>query len=124
MSLQQEVRSLSIPAGADLSASQFCFVTISATGKIALPAAGANAIGILQDKPDAADKTGQVAMLNMSGKLKVVAVATIAIGARVMTDVDGKALTHVAGSHVLGFAYTAGVAGGTVEILPTASSIL
>jgi hypothetical protein len=124
MSLQQEVRSLSIPASADLSASQFCFVTIDGNGRIALPSAGGDCVGVLQDKPDALDRAGQVAMLNMSGKLKVVAGATLTPGTKVQADASGHALAALTGDHVLGTVLSGGDSGELIEILPSSRMLL
>lgn len=124
MALQQEVRSLSLPASADLSASQFCFVNIDGNGRIALPSAGGDAVGVLQDKPDAIDRAGQVGMLNMSGRLKVKASAGITAGAKVKTDVAGNALTATSGSHVLGTCLKTCSSGDLCEILPASRHIL
>lgn len=49
-------------AASDLSASQFCAVTLNSSGKLALASAGATALGLLQDKPEAADRAGLVAV--------------------------------------------------------------
>lgn len=124
MALQQEVRSLSLPASADLSASQFCFVTIDSNGRIELPAAGADAVGVLQDKPDALDRAGQVGMLNMSGRLKVVSGATMAAGVKVQSDGSGHAIAALTGDHVLGTTLKSSVSGDLVEILPSSRMLL
>jgi hypothetical protein len=125
MSLQQEVRSLSIPASADLSASQFCFVAIDTNGRIILPAtAGDDCVGVLQDKPDALDRAGQVGMLNMSGRLKVVAGATLAPGDKVQADTSGHAIEAASGDHVLGTVLSGGDSGEIIEILPSSRMLL
>jgi hypothetical protein len=124
MALQQEVRSLSLPASGDLSASQFCFVGIDSAGRIALPAAGGDCVGVLQDKPDAIDRVGQVGMLNMSGKLKVVSGATLNPGVKVQSDGSGHAIAALTGDHVLGTTLKASVAGDLVEILPSSRMLL
>ena len=41
----------SIPAGVDLSGSQYCAVTLDSSGNLALPSAGGSAIGILYTAP-------------------------------------------------------------------------
>jgi hypothetical protein len=78
-----------LPASADLSAAQFLFVAMSATG-IALAGAGDYAVGVLQDKPDALGRPGAV-MVN--GVTKVVAGAAVAVNAIVTSDAAGKAVT-------------------------------
>lgn len=49
----------SIPAGVDLSGSQYCAVNIDANGNLALPSAGGSAIGILYTAP-ILNKAGEV----------------------------------------------------------------
>lgn len=124
MSLQQKVESLSLPAAGDLSASQFRFMTVNAAGRIALPAAGADAVGVLQDKPDAIDRIGQVAMLNASLRLKVVAGGTVTAGTKAQSDASGEAITAATGDHVLGTFLKSGVAGDLVEIAPGSRMLL
>lgn len=124
MSLQQEVRSLSFPANADLSASQFCFVTLNSSGNLVLPAAGGDCIGVLQDKPDAAGHYGQVGMLESSGKLKVVSAAIMNAGVKVQADASGHAIAALTGDHVLGTTAKACAVGDLVEILPGSRMLL
>lgn len=125
MSLQQGIESLSIPANADLSASQFCFVTLNSSGKLIIPAsAGDDAIGVLQDKPSAADRAGQVGMLQGSLRLKVIAGGTVTAGTKAQSDASGHAITAASGDHVLGTFLTSGVDGDLVEILPGSRMLL
>lgn len=125
MAQQNSIRSLSIPASGDLSASQFCFVQLSTSGQIQLPsAAGGDAIGVLQDKPNAAGIAGEVAMLNGSLKVKVISAGTITAGDKVQSDTAGKALTAASGDHVLGTALISAVAGDLIEILPGSRHLL
>jgi hypothetical protein len=124
MALQEQVRSLSIPANADLSASQFCFVAVNTSGKLVLPAAGGDCVGVLQDKPDAADRIGEVAMLNMSGRLKVVAGATLTAGVKVQADGSGHAIAALTGDHVLGTTLTGADSGELIEIAPGSRMLL
>lgn len=124
MALQEQVRSLSLPASADLSASQFCFVAIDGNGRIALPAAGGDCVGVLQDKPDALDRVGEVGMLNMSGRLKVVSGAVLAAGVKVQSDASGHALAALTGDHVLGTTLTAAGIGELIEIAPGSRMLL
>lgn len=85
--------SFTLPAAADLSATQFRFVTIDGTGKAAVPAAGAKTIGVRNNKPKANEATTIV----HDGISLVEAGAAIAIGANVETDVSGRAITLAAG---------------------------
>src|SRR5687768_2741480 len=118
-------------AGADLSAHQFKFVKLSGTGLqvVVCSAAGENAFGVLQDKPDAQGKAASVATLGVS---KVVAGGAIAPGDLVTTDAQGRAIaaakasTNTAdagaasdplvGSHVQGVAMTGGATGQLISV--------
>jgi len=124
MALQQEVRSLSIPASADLSASQFCFVALNSSGQLILPAAGGDCVGVLQDKPDAAGRVGEVAMLNASLRLKVKAAAIMNAGVKVQADAAGNAIAALTGDHVLGTTLKACAVGDLVEICPGSRMLL
>jgi len=124
MATQNHVRSLSIPASADLSASQFCFVGINTSGQLALPSAGGDCVGVLQDKPDAAGVHGEVGMLNASLKLKVKAGGTITAGDKIQSDAAGKALLAATGDHVLGTALQSAVANDFLEFVPSSRMLL
>lgn len=77
-----------LPASADLSASQFCFVVMSATG-IAVAGAGDYGVGVLQDKPDALGRPGAVMV---SGVTKVRIGSAVAVNDIVASDAAGKAV--------------------------------
>lgn len=124
MALQQGKACLSLPASGDLSASQFCFVTVDSSGEIALPAAGADAVGVLQDKPDAQGKVGEVAMLNASLRVKVIAGASLTAGNVVQADASGHAIVAASGDRELGVVLTGGASGELVEILPGSRMLL
>ena len=68
MATEQRLLTYGFPANTDLSSYQFCPVNIS-SGKIALAGATLNMDGILQDKPNAADVPGEVAMFGVSKAL-------------------------------------------------------
>lgn len=124
MALQERINPLSVPASADLSASQFRFVTVNASGQLALPAAGADAIGVLQDKPDAAGRAGLVGLLVGSGRLKVVAAATLVPGNKVQSDATGAAIVALTGDRELGTVLVGGASGELVEIQPSSRMLL
>lgn len=96
---------LSMAAAADLSTKQYYGVKVDSNGRAALAAAGEPCIGVLQNKPDALGKEASVAVLGVS---KMVSAGTIAAGARVATDANGKATTATLGattsSNVIGIA--------------------
>lgn len=77
---------VSVPAAADLTAKQFYAVKVDSTGKAALAGAGEFAIGLLQNKPG----SGQAATVAYGGISKALAGGTIAAGATVAVNSDGK----------------------------------
>lgn len=102
-----------LKANADLSSYQFRFVKFT-SGKVTYcSTTGEQAIGVLQDKPAAADRAAAVAGYNGT-TTKVEAGAAISAGADVMTDTEGRAITHTsaAGLQKLGVAVTAATAAG------------
>ena len=115
MAYEQMLRNVGLPASADLSASQFCFVVVNSSGQLALPTAGGDADGILQDKPSAQGVEGSVAVLGIS-KL-VVAAAGVTAGDLIMTDAAGKAVTATAGKKILGRALATGAGGTIIPVL-------
>lgn len=115
-------QSMSLAAAADLTTKQFFAVKVDSNGKAALAAAGEFAIGVLQNNP----AINQVASIQFSGTTKAVAGGTIAAGAMVTVDANGKFVTATGGrtntsdagvaadallgSNVFGIALTAAVA--------------
>ncbi len=91
MTTQNQVLNLSLPADADLSDNQFFCVTLNASEKVAVVAAlGAKVLGLLQNDPDAADKTAVVAVL---GVAKGIAGGTITAFDPVGPDAAGELIT-------------------------------
>jgi len=115
MAYEQTLRTIGVPASADLSASQFCFMTVNSSGQLALPSAGGDADGILQDKPNAAAVEGELAVLGIS-KL-VVGTAGVTAGDLLATDANGKAVTATTGNKILGRALATGAAGVIIPAL-------
>lgn len=113
MAYDQGLRSIGVPASADLSASQFCFVTTNSSGQLAVTAAGAAADGVLQDKPNGAGVEGQVGIL---GVTKVVTGAAVTAGDPLMVDGAGKAITATAGNYIRARALVS--SGGAGVIIP------
>ena len=79
-----------LTASGDLSADQFKFMKITAAGVALNTTNGGFCDGVLQDKPEAADRAACVAS---SGVSKVKAGAAFAKGARLMSDATGRAVT-------------------------------
>ncbi len=92
-------QSISIPASADLSAKQFYFGTINASGQVAVTGAGLAADGVMGDKPAAAARP--CAMFTTPGQIvRVMCGAAVSNGDLLDVDANGKAITHVAGKIV------------------------
>ena len=105
---------ITLPASADLSAKQFTFVTVNASGQVASPADGASVIGVLQNKPTAAGQGASV-MINGVSKVKA-AGSTLAAGDLCATSTSGRATTVGAGEYSIG-RIIAGSSGSTDRIL-------
>lgn len=97
MATEYPVLIVSREAGADLSAKQFCFVKLNATGKI-VACNGLTDVpfGVLQNKP----KSGATAEVLRLGLSKVSCNAAIAIGDLIGTSADGQAATKAVGTNV------------------------
>jgi hypothetical protein len=111
-----------LPAGADLSASQFCFVnadTTAAGSRAVLPAAGGRVVGVLQNKPNAA---GLACSLIVDGVSKVkVGTGGATAGGTLKALADGTVTTAGAGTYAVGIALETGVAGQLIPVLLTPS---
>lgn len=93
---------LTVPAGSDLSAKQWYAMTVNSSGQLAVAAAGgANARGILQDKPNAAGRAGS--LMIGTGLSMAVAGAAANVGDQGTTDPSGRMVTAVSGDTILGF---------------------
>lgn len=122
MSAMEQVQSITLEAGADLSAGQFKFVLVASDGQVDLVAsAGGDADGVLLNDPDAAGKAATVAY---AGRVKVVAGGTVAAGAKVQSDASGDAITAASGDHVLGKCLVGGADGELIEVLLGSNHIL
>lgn len=111
MAYEQTLRSIQVAASGDLSASQFCFVTVNSSAQIALTAANAAADGVLQDKPTAAAQASQVAI---GGVTKLVTGAAVTAGDRLMADASGRAITATSGNFVNAVALASSSGAGVI----------
>ena len=120
MATQQNAQCVSIPAGSDLSAKQYYFMDIVA-GKLAVAGAGTRVAGVLTNDPPAANKDG---VLQYGGIAKVIAGGSIASGAGVASDANGKAVTATGSAFVCGISTYATTAadGDLIEVLLTGAS--
>ena len=100
-------------AGADLSSSVFTFVKGDSTaGQVVNGGAGGAAVGVLYEPAASGYDVG----VAIGGILTVYAGANVTVGAKVMSDSAGKAVTATATNQVLGIARTAGASGVLMEI--------
>lgn len=95
-------------AGEDLSAKQNYFVKISAANTVSLAGAGEDAIGVNTENAASGETTG--VMCEGGGKIKVVAGAIVAFGAKITSDANGKAVTAALGDYVYGTSLEAAAA--------------
>lgn len=98
-------------AGADLSSSQWMGVNLNASGQVITPAATTDPVyGILQNTP-VTNETAQVAPVNGGGSTYIYLSGTIASGALVTVDGDGKATADVATGFNIGQLEAGGAVG-------------
>lgn len=116
MSAQEQLQSITLEAGGDLSAGQFRFVEIASDGQVDLvSSAGGNAIGVLQNDPDAA---GKAATVGYAGRAKIViGTGDIVTGNVVQSDASGEAILATTADQVLGRCLVGGSAGELCEVL-------
>jgi hypothetical protein len=95
MAYEMDVLDISLLAGADLSALQYCFVKLTADNTVEKCGAGEQAIGILQNKPDTIGQAARVRVFGVSRFVNGTAGA-IAFGVKVKSDADGKGVAAAA----------------------------
>lgn len=110
---------LTLEAAADLTAEQYTGVVVDANGKAAQAGNGADAIGILQNKPN----TGQAATIMVNG-VSIVKAGTggLTAGDDVGMDANGEAVNAASTDAVIGIALETFAAGeyGAVLLRPQA----
>lgn len=113
---EESLTCITLPAGADLSAKQYHFVTVNSSGQaVAVSSDGGAGIGVLQNNPDAAGKSATIAI---AGVTKTAASASISAGVRVASDNAGKAGAVGSGDDfVMGVALEAMASGGIYPML-------
>lgn len=112
MAVVDRVRTVSVPASADHSANQFRFMKLS-SGLAALCGDGEASIGVLQNKPSAANQPAAIAPIDGS-IVKVVAGAAVSVDAKVCSDASGRAVATATGKHHLGMALEAASGAGVI----------
>jgi len=105
MAYKENETLVSYEAGADLSAKQFYFVSVSSDGQVDPTGDGARAVGVLQNDPDAAGKAATVAT---AGKSRVSCGGSVTAGGPVASDTNGQAVDAASGDWILGEALEAG----------------
>lgn len=118
MSYDEIVEGITLPANADLSASQFLFGTItnsSGQGRVAVSGDGADADGVIYEGGSSANQPTKLAV---KGVLKVTCGSgNITAGNLIASDSTGKAVVAGTGDKVLGKAITSAVSGDIFPIL-------
>ena len=100
MAYSESTTMISLPASADLSASQYCFVSINTSGQVELSGAAGNAAGILQNKPEAAGRAAEVLIAGVS-KL-VCGASAIRAGYNLASAASGQGAEATTGDFRLG----------------------
>jgi hypothetical protein len=103
---------ISLEAAADLSAKQYFLVKVDSTGKAALCGDGENAVGVLQNDPEA----GQAATIATGGIAKVECGGVITTGGNVACNADGEAVAAASGDYIVGVALETGADGRIISI--------
>lgn len=88
MATEEVLTCITLEAGADLSASQYCFVGVNSSNQAVLAGEGTRAIGVLQDVPAVAGRACRVAIAGVS---KVKCGGNITQGNPVSVGASGKA---------------------------------
>lgn len=116
MAFEDNVQKISAISGGNYSSSQYLFVSLASDGEIdPVGSAGAAALGVLYNAPQARGHAAEVAI---GGVVKVVAGASFNPGTLVMSSAAGKAVTATTGLRILGIAVTgSGADGDIVSVL-------
>lgn len=122
MATREAAISITLTAGADLSALQFRAIKVStAADNTALQAgAGENAIGVLQDKPT----SGNVGQIDILGVTKAEYGASVTRGAKLMSNASGQLITATSTNHVVAEALESGASGEVHNVLLDRHGIL
>lgn len=113
MAIEHTLGTVSLVAGADLSAKQYTFVKTNTSGKVVSSGDGERGVGVVQDKPTADKAT----MIATSGISKVLCGGNITNGAAVTSDANGRAVAATTGKQIMGFALEAGANNRIISVL-------
>lgn len=114
MAVNNNQTCVTFEAGADLSAKQFFFVSMSSDGQVDPTGDGAAAIGVLLNDPAAAGRAAEVCI---GGLTRVSAGGSITAGDEVASDAAGEAVAAATGDIILGTAVTGGSDGEVISIV-------
>jgi hypothetical protein len=98
MAFESNLDTRSVVMSADFSAKQYMATALDSSAKGAVPAAGAGAYGVVQNKPT----VGQVGTVAVGGTTKMGAGAAVAAGADVAVDAQGRAVAATTGNFIIG----------------------
>ena len=112
MAVTQSRDNRTIIAGADLSTSQFIFVSLDNAADAVVTGAGAASFGLLE----VGAGNGKACTVTKSGKVMVTCGGTVTIGGNVSADAAGKAVDSTTNDVILGVAYEAGVTNQIIAI--------
>jgi hypothetical protein len=88
MAYEMDTLDITLLAATDLSAYQYCFVKLTADNTVNVCGAGEQAIGILQNKPNALGKEARVRVFGVS-RIKNGVAGAIGYGVKVMSGALG-----------------------------------
>lgn len=114
MAYEESIKRITLEAGADLSAKQFFFVSVSADGQVDPTGDGAHADGVLQNDPAAAGRAAEVAI---GGVVRVKCGGTVTRGGPVASDANGNAVNPATGDVILGTALETGASGTIISMI-------
>ena len=112
MAFEGSKLTITLPAASDLSAKQYRFVTVDGDGKLALSGDDGNAIGVLQNKPEA-DEAGVVAITGIT-KLYIGTTGSLDYGSIVSSQANGEGKIQDSGAYRLGIALEDSTANGDI----------
>jgi hypothetical protein len=114
MAYKESQISVTLEAGADLSANQFHFVTVDADGQLSVSTDGAASVGVLLNDPSAAGRAAEVCI---GGLTRVEAGGNITAGDPVASNATGEAIEAGSDDIILGTALTDGDDGEVISII-------
>jgi len=115
MAFKENQTNITLEASGDLSANQFYFVDVDASGQAFVVGDGADAIGVLQNDPDTQGHAATVAIYGVS---RVECGGSVTAGDYVSADTDGRCVTSASGDVILGKAWDdASGAGSIISVL-------